>query len=183
MSLTPKQGTTVDEFLDWASAQDEGRYELVDGVVVAMAPQRVLHVRGKSDAQIAFRAAIVRAGNQCESFPSGLAVRIDATTSFVPDIVVNCGDRVADDLMVAPNPVIVVEVLSPSTQQVDKSRKLVGYFRVPGLIHYLIVDIEKRAIIHHRRKDENSIDTTLIRKGAIVLDPPGITVEAEQLLG
>jgi Uma2 family endonuclease len=174
---------TVDEFLEWADGQDEGRYELFDGIVIAMAPQRALHVRGKEAAQAELRAAIARGDVRCESFLDGLAVRIDVSTSFVPDIVVNCGDRVEDNQMVAPNPVIVVEVLSPSTQQVDKSRKLIGYFRVPGLVHYLIVDVEKRAIIHHRRKDENSIDTILIRKGAIALDPPGITIQAEHLLG
>jgi Uma2 family endonuclease len=183
MALAPKQTMTVDEFLEWADTQDEGRYELFDGVVIAMSPQRAFHVRSKETAQAELRAAIARKNAPCESSLDGLAVRIDEKTSFVPDIVVNCGERVADIQMVAPNPVIVVEVLSPSTQQVDKSRKLIGYFRVPGLIHYLIIDVEKRAIIHHRRKGETSIDTTLIRKGTIALEPPGIEIQAERLLG
>jgi Uma2 family endonuclease len=183
MEAAPKQRMTVDEFLDWTSSQDDGRYELLDGLVVAMAPERADHGRGKFDAATAFWAAIIRGGVPCEAFVDTLAVRIDAGTSFVPDVLVNCGERIAGGDMLAARPVIVVEVLSPSTKHIDKAQKLLGYFQVPGLIHYLIVDIEKRAIIHHRRKNENLIETTLIRNGTIALDPPGIAVEAEQLLG
>jgi Uma2 family endonuclease len=43
--------------------------------------------------------------------------------------------------MTAPNPVIVVEVLSPSTRGIDTTVKLADYFRVSGLRHYVIVDL------------------------------------------
>jgi Uma2 family endonuclease len=175
---------TVDEFLDWVSTQDEGRYELLDGTIIAMAPaERADHARGKLGAGLAFRTAIAQRKVPCEAFVDGPAVRIDEHTTFVPDVVIDCGERLPDDRMTVSNPIIVVEVLSPSTQYIDKSQKLIDYFRVSSLIHYLIVDVVKKAIIHHRRKDGTSIETTLIRNGQITLYPPGIVVEAEDLLG
>lgn len=50
-----------------------------------------------------------------------------------------------------PNPLIVVEVLSPSTRQFDVSIKLAGHFRVPSLADYLIVDPSEPMIVHHAR--------------------------------
>jgi Uma2 family endonuclease len=110
-------------------------------------------------------------------------MRVDERTSCVPDAVVNCGEPIEDGAMTAPNPIIVVEVLSPSTRQIDKSAKLLDYFRVPGLIHYLIVDVARRAVIHHRRKADDAVETTLVRQGRIALDPPGIGVDTTALLG
>src|SRR6516164_382627 len=72
------------------------------------------------------------------------------------------------------NPVIVVEVLSPSTRRIDLSVKLADYFRVPGLAHYLIVYPEKPRIIHHARAIQNTILTRIVNEGSIELDPPGI---------
>ena len=54
----PPGRMTVDEFLAWAMAQPEGRFELVDGKVVAMAPERVAHARLKSEVWLALRDAI-----------------------------------------------------------------------------------------------------------------------------
>ncbi len=91
----------------------------------------------------------------------------------------NCGERIADDAIAAPNPVVVVEVLSPSTQSVDTGAKLADYFRVPSIQHYLIVRADRRAVIHHRRRDDGGIDTQLITEGQIALNPPGIGIQVE----
>jgi Uma2 family endonuclease len=53
---------TVAEFLDWASTQSRGRYELVRGEVVAMAPERALHNIVKSEVYVALRDAISAPG-------------------------------------------------------------------------------------------------------------------------
>jgi Uma2 family endonuclease len=72
------------------------------------------------------------------------------------------------------NPVIVVEVLSPSTRRIDLSVKLADYFRVLAIAHYLIVYPEKPRIIHHARVAQNTILTRIVNEGSIDLDPPGI---------
>ena len=52
-----------------------------------------------------------------------------------------------------PNPLILVQVLSPSTPHIDASAKLAGYFSLPSVAHYLIVDPDKPLVIHHARRE------------------------------
>ncbi len=174
---------TVLEFLAWAETQEGGRYELVRGRIVAMAPERSEHVHAKRRAANVLEAAIGRAGLACEAFVDGLAVVIDDETSYLPDALVNCGEQVASDSLVAPHPVIVVEVLSPSTQGIDKSVKLADYLRVPGLSHYLIIDLGRRHVLHYRRQPDQAIMVAIVKDGELVFDPPGITVPVAGLLG
>ena len=80
-----------------------------------------------------------------------------------------------------PSPVIVVEVLSPSTRQIDASAKLAGYFKVPSARHYLIVDPEKQLVIHHARGERGLIGTRIIDSGTFELSPPGMTLNVARL--
>jgi Uma2 family endonuclease len=80
----------------------------------------------------------------------------------------------------APNPVIIVEVLSSGTASTDTGGKLVDYFRLASVAHYLIVHPARRVITHHRRTDRG-IDTQIVTAGEIVLDPPGITITVEDI--
>ncbi len=72
-------------------------------------------------------------------------------SDYEPDALVNCGAPMADDAVAAPCPVVVVEVLSPSTAATDTGGKLAGYFAVPSVAHYLIIHPTKRVVTHHRR--------------------------------
>lgn len=178
-----KRDWTVDEFLDWAEAQERGRYELLRGEVVAMSPERAEHARSKFNITRALYAAIERAKLPCEAFVDSLAVVIDETTSYEPDVLVNCGLPVAPHSMKASNPVIVVEVLSPSTRNIDKSIKIPDYFRVPGLAHYLIVDLGRRVVLHYRRTADGTITVAILRDGTIAFDPPqGLTLAVADCL-
>jgi Uma2 family endonuclease len=183
MDASAVKRMTVPEFLAWAETQEGGRYELIRGEIVAMAPERSAHVQAKRRAANALEAAIKRAGIACEAFVDGLAVAIDDETSYEPDALVNCGDPVAPDSMVAPHPVIVVEVLSPSTRSLDTTAKLADYFRVPGLAHYLIIDLGRRHILHYRRQPDGAITVAIVNEGEIVCDPPGIAVAVASFFG
>ncbi len=173
---------TVPEFLSWAETQEKGRYELVRGEIVAMAPERAEHVRAKQRALRSLEIAIARAGVACEAFVDGLAIVVDDETSYEPDALVNC-ERIADNTMVAPHPVIAVEVLSPSTRNLDKAIKLADYFRVASLAHYLIVDLGRRHVLHYRRQPDGAIMVAIVKDGELVFDPPGITVPVVGLFG
>ncbi len=170
---------TADEFLTWAEAQERGRFELIAGEVVAMAPEIGDHVRAKLAFAIALKEAIGKAGLDCEAFVDGLSVRIDADTVVEPDALVNCGERVPSKSLYAPNPVIVVEVVSPSSRARDFSGKLADYFRVPSIQHYLIVDLDRRHILHYERAGAEKIMTAIVKGGALRLDPPGIEISLD----
>ncbi len=89
-------------------------------------------------------------------------------------MLVRCGERLPDDAVKLTDPVIVVEVLSPSTRARDAGAKLEDYFRLPSVRHYLIVKTENRTLIHHARDEAGAIATRIVRDGAVRLDPPRI---------
>jgi Uma2 family endonuclease len=104
------------------------------------------------------------------------AVRIDPETVYEPDCLVQCGHSLSDDAIETATPLVVVEILSPATRRHDVATKLVGYFRLSSLRHYLIVDADSRMIIHHARDEAGIITTRIIHDGAVTLDPPGIVI-------
>ncbi len=175
-----KLPTTVPEFLKWAQGRP-GRYELHDGHVVAMTPQRARHADTKGRVYRKLCEAVEAAGLPCEVYPDGMTVRIDQNTAFEPDALLRCGDPLDPDAITVEDPLLVVEVVSPSSEGSDTGHKLAGYFRVPGLRHYLIVDPLGRVVIHHQRAEGEEIRTRILTTGTLRLDPPGIAVEIEDL--
>lgn len=166
---------TANEFLGWASQQPE-RWELFDGVPTAMSPERVIHGDTKYRAARAFDVAIVNAQLRCRFVLDSAVVRIDAKNTYQPDVLVYCGDPVADDALEVPNPVIVVEVLSPGNAITDLRDKLQGYFLLASVHHYLIVDPDKRLVIHHARGQNGIVATRIVGDGVLTLDPPGLSL-------
>ena len=169
---------TREEYYRWCAMQPRGRFERVDGRVVAMSPERISHVRVKGRVYKALGLAVAAACVGCEALPDGATVKT-GDNDYEPDALVNCGTPIDDDEVVATNPVVVVEVLSPGTASVDTGDKLGGYFKVPSIAHYLIVHPTRRSVIHHRRSGER-IETTILSGGTLTLDPPGITVVIDQ---
>ena len=169
------------EFQDWAETQP-GRYERMAGEPIAMSPERVVHVRIKNRIWSALDRSILREGLDCEALGDGITIEIDDDTDYEPDAVVNCGPKLPPDATAASNPVIVVEVLSPSTQSIDSNDKLADYFRVPSIQHYLIVRARKREIIHYRRSGADVV-AHVVHIGKIVLDPPGIEIDLADVYG
>lgn len=165
-----------DEYHRWAEQQANGRFERVDGVVVAMAPERAGHADRKALVWLALHQAIAAANLPCHAWPDGMTVEVD-DSDFEPDAMVHCGARLPADAIAVPEPIIVVEVLSPSTRGVDLSHKLVAYFRLPSVRHYLVFWADRPQVLHHRRQnDGQQIETLVLTSGEIALDPPGITI-------
>jgi Uma2 family endonuclease len=181
--LLPKQRMKVPEFLAWASEQLDTNYELVDGEVVAMAPDRLRHNLVKFAAARALEDAVKAAGLPCTVFTDGVGVVINDNTTHIPDASVQCGVELKPRSMVLEAPLIVLEVTSPSSEQEDLSAKLIDYNAVPSIRHYLVVLPEKRAVLHHRRNDQGGWLTYIGRDGDLILDPPGIKVPVAGLVG
>jgi Uma2 family endonuclease len=95
--------------------------------------------------------------------------RLSAALAFPPDAIE------------IDNPVVVVEVLSPSTAAIDHGAKLSGYFSVASVLHYLILDPERRVVIHHKRGGGDAIETRVLTGGVARFDPPGFEVAVEAL--
>jgi Uma2 family endonuclease len=179
---TLPRGLTVDQFLDWYEEQPQGRFELHHGDVVSMAAERVGHANRKGDVYVALRDAIRAAGVPCQVLPDGVAVHVSDTTWYEPDVLVYFGPEAPTDDIRIENPMIVVEVESPSTKRLDAGGKLAGYFDVPSVVHYLIVTVADNRIVHHRRQDDGTILTRIVTSGPLLLDPPGLTVDLTEVL-
>jgi Uma2 family endonuclease len=173
MIALPKARMLVDEYLAWA-AEQPGRYELRDGTVIAMSPEGAAHAERKAAVHAALLAGIRARRLPCHALPDGMTVRISDTSAYEPDALVYFGEKLAARAVEVPNPLIVVEVLSPSTRHIDLSAKLADYFRLASVAHYLIVDPEKPRIIRHARAGGDTIRTRIVNAGKITLDPPGI---------
>lgn len=177
----PAQRLSRTAFRAWASAQPRGRYERHGGVVIAMAPERSTHARLKATAWRLLRAGIIATGLPCEAFPDGMTIETGEDDDFEPDAIVRCGDRLPGDATVVLDPLIIVEVLSPSTATTDRTTKFAGYFRLPSVQHYLIVWSDRIRVVHHRRGEDGAIETRAITDGAIALDPPGFSLDVAEL--
>lgn len=172
---------TSSAFLAWSTTRPRGeRYELVDGEVVVMAPERNRHALVKMDAATEFDRAVRDAGLSCVVFPDGASVVVDERTVYEPDVTVTCATTLDLDAVVVPEPIIVVEVISPRSQAVDTGRKLVGYFSLKSTVHYLVIDSSKLTVTHHHRTAD-AIGTRILRSGGLCLDPPGLEINVERL--
>src|ERR1700733_10764432 len=168
-----------EEFRRWCEAQTKGRYERVDGWIVAMAPERGAHLRVKGAIYRALDRAVIAAGVPCQALPDGATVET-GDSDYEPDALVNCGEPMADAAVAAPNPVIIVEALSPGTAPPETGGKLPDYFRVPSVAHYLIVHPTRRTVTHHRRTGDG-IETRIIVNGPITMAPPGAVTAKNEI--
>ena len=185
MNLALPHRMTVDEFLAWSVTQprEAGRFELLDGAVIKQQSQQFGHAKAKQNVYLAMRNAIVRAGLPYFAAPEGPTVRIGPQTAFEPDALVAPLPEPDDTALEINNPVIVVEVLSPSTARRDATTKLKRYFEIASIQHYLIFDWEDRTVTHHKRARAGVVETRVIADGDITLDPPGLTIAIADVFG
>ncbi|MDX2203158.1 MAG: Uma2 family endonuclease [Hyphomicrobiaceae bacterium] len=183
MNIALRNVLTVPEYLAWAEAQPEKvRAELINGHIVPMASEKAIHNRLKSYCYVALAQAFKATGQAGEVMADGMTVPIDTYTAYEPDVVLYLGAPIADARLTVPDPVVVVEVLSPTSRHTDRSAKLAGYFTLPSVMHYLIVDPDTRSLTHHRRQEDGAITATTHTAGMLRLDPPGLAVDLADVL-
>jgi Uma2 family endonuclease len=96
-------------------------------------------------------------GSGCQTYPSDQRVRVRAGSPYLyPDCSVACRpDFVTiNGLRTLLNPVLVVEVLSPTSAQDDRGTKFMQYQTIDSLQDYLLVDSTARAVLHYRKQGE-----------------------------
>jgi Uma2 family endonuclease len=178
VNITLLKTWTVTEYLDWADTQSERRRtELINGQIVPMSPEQADHNRVKLSICMALVQAVKAARLPCEVFTDGMTVPIDRHTAYEPDALVHCGPRIPSRQLTVPAPTVVVEVLSPTSAHSDTSAKLIGYFKIASIRHYLVIDPDARSIVHHMRLDDGTLSANTLRAGNLRLDPPGIVIK------
>jgi Uma2 family endonuclease len=146
-----------------------------------MAPERNRHNLTKQRTWRALDDAVRARNMACTVLGDGATVIVDEITAYEPDVTVQCGAEIDLDAVTADHPLILVEVVSPATGDVDTGQKLEDYFRLPSVRHYLILRAEAKTVIHHARRADGAILTAILKEGVLTLDPPGLTVEVAAL--
>jgi Uma2 family endonuclease len=150
---------TLEEFLQWEERQPE-RHEFSDGQIVMMA--------GASEAHDTIRVEIVSslrrqlAGKPCRPHLD-LILLCPSGRARYPDVAVVCGPRDPKSTRLC-DPVVVVEILSPSTEAIDFIVKTVDYGSVPSVAAYLLVS-QDEARVHVVRRTEHGFEPVATVEG------------------
>jgi Uma2 family endonuclease len=144
-----------------------------------MSPERALHTRLKYRVWRELSDALEAGGVDGEVLGDGMSIRVDESTIYEPDALVRLGNPVGDDIFQVSDPVVLVEVLSPSSRGLDAGGKLADYFRLPSVAHYLIVNGWNSSVTHHARRDDGRIESRVLSTGSLDLYPLGMKVAVE----
>ena len=128
------------------------KYEYIAGEIVAMSGGTIAHGRLIGRVTDGLNRALD--GRRCIVLPSDLRVRIrSAERSTYPDLHIVCGEieRDPDDDHAIVNPTVIVEVLSDSTEDSDRTEKFAAYRRLKSLREYVLVSQRERRVEVYRR--------------------------------
>lgn len=143
---------TVQDFLAWDTTQSE-RWELVGGEVFAMAGAEDRHVTACGNVYMALRQQLQ--GGPCRTYMSDMKLQVAARGSvFYPDVMVTCSAADHANKRMKSEPLLLVEVLSPSTAAFDRGEKFAQYRQLPSLREYVLVDLDTRRTDVHRKGDD-----------------------------
>lgn len=170
--LTP-QRMTVDEYLPWAIARG-GRWELIDGRPIKMPSETFDHIDAKAYVWLVLKELVAASGLDLHVLNDGATVRIDAQNANGPDAVVYAGPKRSGNTIELSDPLIVVEVVSPTSASRDKVRKKADYFSLPSVEHYLVVEPDERCVIQFDRGNWQGEGRRLGEHDTVELSPPGL---------
>jgi Uma2 family endonuclease len=202
MSALPKPRYTVEEYIELLKNSDE-RFEYFDGEIVSMAAGKISHSDIAANVIYDLKAALRE--RPCKVFGGDAAIKTVRAFPFrLPDVSVVCGEPVIEEMQgidMLINPLMIVEVLSPSTAAYDFKEKFVAYQAIASFEEYLLVSQERGHVTHYVRQPdrlwlradiiglENSVHLTSLNvtlplaeiyRGVSFPDPPAPAVTAER---
>ncbi|MGH9769598.1 MAG: Uma2 family endonuclease [Blastocatellia bacterium] len=153
MSAVPKTYYTIEEYIELLKNSDE-RFEYFDGEIVSMAGGKIAHGDIASNLIYSLRAKLSE--RPCRVSGSDVALKVPAAPPLrFPDVSVVCGERVIEEFqgieMVA-NPVLIIEVLSPTTEIYDREGKFLAYQSIESFQEYLLVARDSPHVTHYVRQ-------------------------------
>lgn len=137
--------------------QSGGKHGLINGRICPVPQRTPEHGRLTMRMASALGGSLTR--HPCEVFSSDVRLRVPATgLAAYPDLSVVCGKLEIDpeNRNTITNPIVIVEVLSNSTEEYDRRDKFMHYRRLPSLKDYLLVDQREPRIEHYQRNDDGS---------------------------
>ncbi|WP_439814016.1 Uma2 family endonuclease [Zavarzinia sp. CC-PAN008] len=181
MADAAQRQMTIEEFLTWDDGTDT-RYELRGGVLVAMSPGSRAHQRMIPALAVAV-GGVLRGRKGCEQrSEAGILSPTRDLTYYVVDLLITCSER-DRETPYAQDPILIVEVLSKSTERVDRRTKLPDFRAIPSVEEILLIDPEKPHCEVHRRTGDGRwlVDLIRGRDQHLVLESIGLKVPLSEL--
>ncbi len=163
-ALEKKLFYSKEEYLEMEAAADY-KSEYHNGEIFAMSGGSPNH--SKICFNLNRRVGEAIDNKDCYGFESNMKLAIEKSNSYVyPDLMVVCGDvELAENTSDAiTNPVLIIEVLSPSTESFDRGLKFSYYRSLPSLKEYVLVSQDKALIESYYRQDEKVWIYTAVRE-------------------
>ena len=169
----------VEEYFEWEEMQEE-RHEFWDGEVVAMAGTSKNHHRVARNFSNRLNTAF--GDGPCEVFTADIRVRVEPRRKyFYPDVVVSCDDREDEDLYLN-YPCLIIEVLSPSTEAIDRGIKFAKYRAILSLKEYVLVQVSQPGVEVYQRSDRGQwIYSSYEMDDRFLLESVGVEVAVSDL--
>jgi Uma2 family endonuclease len=159
MSSLPNYYLSPEEYLT-IERNAEFKSEYFDGVAYAMAGGSERH--NLIAANVIIALGVQLRDRPCRVYPSDLKVRVpNSKRFFYPDVSVICGETLfADEKKdVILNPVLVVEVLSESTEAFDRGKKFLSYQQIESVQEYLLMAQDEFVVEHYLRQEDGWLYT------------------------
>ncbi len=171
--LQPRRYTPAEYFA--LEAQSEGRHEYFDGEIFAMAGTSDSHNLLALNMTVALRTAL--RGQSCRVYMESLRLAVQEGFHYTyPDVMVNCEPTDRQDRYTKRHPVLIVEVLSPGTQEYDRTTKFKQYQRLPSLRHYVLISQDTWTVEWFQRDEAGRWIYTLLNDPAEVLLVPDLNL-------
>jgi Uma2 family endonuclease len=176
MSNPAEKLMSVEEFLCWEREQPE-RYEYAGGAVTMMTGGSLDHSTIASNLWTALRERLRASG--CRAFRGDTKIIANNSVRY-PDLSVTCSPiRGGDDSVI--DPIVVVEVLSPSTERDDRGRKKFDYFATPSIRQYAIIEQDERRIDLYTRARAGWANDIVEGEAVLRLSSIGVEVSLDEI--
>lgn len=178
MAMHPRSSTVPIEDYLFGETKADTRHEYVAGTVHAMVGGTRRHNA------LGFRLGLL-IGNAiqppCQGYGPDMKIHIrvgEEDIFYYPDLSVSCREETGNSHY-NEHPVLIAEVLSPSTERVDKHEKLLTYQRIDTLQEYLLVSQQTPALWLYRRRTGWARE--VVESGPLLLESVGVTLTVETL--
>jgi len=171
---------TLEEYLEFEETSSLLRHEFINGVLFAMNGATMIHHDIVSNLM---RAMVSHVKRPCRVFSSGpkVVIRLKSKKiSYYPDVLVDCRPHTRDRLYVR-NPKLIVEVLSPSTQHIDRCEKLENYRQIDSVEEYVIVAQDVKQVIVYSRAERWNPRVYGVLDAAVDFRSIGLTMPMSEL--
>lgn len=144
--------------------KSEQRLELVEGRVYAMAGGNLKHSQSIDNLAAALKSGLK--GKTCRASGSNFHIHVENTADwFVPDNAIYCENARFErkPFRALLDPVVVFEVLSPSTEKFDRTRKFDSYKNIGTFVDYVLISLDFVRVEHFSRQNEGWFQRTFTR--------------------